>query len=72
MGVEPATGGKVVHMGYSRQWLTGTLRRIGYSREADAAMQELPEEIEREELEAWADRHHISRDELTNRMGGSP
>jgi hypothetical protein len=59
-------------MAYERQWIIDQLRHIGYTREADDAAQTLPKEVSAEELMAFADRHGISRDELVNRMGGSP
>jgi len=59
-------------MGYSRQWLVDTLRRIGYPHEADEASRLLPDEFDLQQLEEFGDRHGISRDELINRMGGSP
>lgn len=62
----------MVHMGYSRQWLVDTLRRIGYLQEADDALRVLPDEIDLQQLKEFGDRHGISRDELINRMGGSP
>jgi hypothetical protein len=62
----------VVHMAYSRQWVVDTLRRIGYTQEADEALRVLPEEIDLQQLEQFGDRHGISRDELVSRMGGSP
>ena len=62
----------VVQMGYSRQWVVDTLRRIGYPQEADEALRVLPEEVDRRQLEEFGDRHGISRDELMSRMGGSP
>ena len=62
----------VVQMGYSRQWVVDTLRRIGYQQEADEALRVLPEEVDRRQLEEFGDRWGISRDELVSRMGGSP
>jgi hypothetical protein len=62
----------VMRMAYSRQWLVDTLRRIGYPQEADEALQELPEQIDLQQLREFGDRHGISRDELVSRMGGSP
>ncbi len=59
-------------MGYSRQWVADTLRRLGYQQEADEALRVLPEEIDLKQLEEFGDRHGISRDELVSRMGGSP
>jgi hypothetical protein len=62
----------VVRMGYSRRWVVDTLRRIGYPQEADEALRVLPDEVDPEQLEEFGDRHGIPRDELINRMGGSP
>jgi hypothetical protein len=59
-------------MSYDRQWVVDTLRRLGYTREADEAAQVLPEQVSAQELLELADKHGISRDELTSRMGGSP
>jgi hypothetical protein len=59
-------------MAESRQWVVDTLRRMGYSREADEAAQELPDPVNIEELTEFGRRHGISRDELVSRMGGSP
>jgi hypothetical protein len=59
-------------MAYSRQWVADNLRRLGYEQEADEALRDLPEEMDRQELERWADQRGISRDELISRMGGSP
>lgn len=59
-------------MAYSRQWVVGSLRRLGYQREADEALRVLPDEIDREQLVDFGNRYGISVDELINRMGGSP
>lgn len=59
-------------MGYSRQWLVDTLRRIGYPEEADEALRVLPDDIDLKQLQEFGDRHGINRDTLINQMGGSP
>jgi hypothetical protein len=59
-------------MGYSRQWIVTTLRRLGYEEEADAAARDLPEDVELEQLEKFGDEHGLSRGVLIDRMGGSP
>ena len=59
-------------MGYSRQWLVDTLRRIGYPEEADEALRVLPDDIDLKQLQEFGDRHGINRDTLINRVGGSP
>jgi hypothetical protein len=63
---------RVMLMGYSRQWLADTLRRLGYAGAADEALQVLPEQIDLQQLQEFGDRHGISRSELVDRMGGSP
>jgi hypothetical protein len=55
-----------------RSWLVEVLRHLGYTQAADAALQELPKEVSMDQIIAFGDRHGISRDDLTSRMGGSP
>jgi hypothetical protein len=59
-------------MPQDRQWLVDTLRRLGYSQAADDAERELPDQVSLEEIQKFADRHGLSRDEVVSRMGGSP
>ena len=59
-------------MAYSRQWLVDTLSRLGYTQAADDALRVLPDQIDVKRLEEFGDQHGISRDELIDRMGGSP
>jgi hypothetical protein len=59
-------------MAYDRQWIIDLLRRLGYGREADEAAQVLPDQVSVEQLQEFSDQHGISRDELIDRMGGSP
>jgi hypothetical protein len=59
-------------MAYTKQWLVDFLRRLGYTEAADDASRELPDEFDRSQLQEFADRHGISRDEVTDAMGGSP
>ena len=58
--------------GYDRKWLVDLLCRLGYTREADDALQVLPEEIDLQQLQRFADRHGIYRDDVISQMGGSP
>ena len=62
----------MIPVGYSRQWVADTLRRLGYTRAADEALRVLPDQIDLKQLREFGDRHGISRDTLTDRMGGSP
>jgi hypothetical protein len=55
-----------------KQAVVDELRHLGYQEAADAAVRELPDQVSRKELEEFGDRHNVSRDELVNRMGGSP
>jgi hypothetical protein len=59
-------------MAYTRQWLVDLLRRLGYKQAAEDALREMPEEFDLKQLQAFGDRHGISRDEVTDAMGGSP
>jgi hypothetical protein len=59
-------------MSHDRQWIVDTLHRLGYTQAADEAAQVLPEQVSVEQLLDFADRHHISRDEVISQMGGSP
>ena len=59
-------------MAYTRKWLVDTLRRIGLAQAADDALREMPEQFDLKQLEEFGDRHGISRDEVTDAMGGSP
>lgn len=55
-----------------KDWLVDVLRHLGYVEEAEAALKELPDHFSKEELEQFGNRHGINRDEVMNRMGGSP
>ena len=59
-------------MGYNRQWLVDLLCRLGYTQAADDAARVLPEEIDLQQLQRFADRHGINRDDVISQMGGSP
>ena len=59
-------------MAYTRQWLVDILRRLGYTQAADDALRKMPEEFDLKQLQEFGDRHAISRDEVTDAMGGSP
>ena len=71
-GVKLKTGARVMPMGYSKKWVVDTLLRLGYQQAADDALRVLPDQIDLKELQAFGDRHGISRDTLIDRMGGSP
>jgi hypothetical protein len=55
-----------------RSWFVQILRHLGYTREADAALRELPDQLSLDQVIEFGDRYGISRDELMSRMGGSP
>lgn len=59
-------------MEVSRQWVIDTLRRLGYAEQADEAQKVLPDPVDFEQLAQFAGQHGVSRDELIDRMGGSP
>ena len=57
---------------YSKQWVIDLLRRLDFPGAADEAAKTLPDPVDIDELERFADRHGISRDDLISRSGGSP
>lgn len=59
-------------MEVSRQWVADTLRRLGYAQQADEALNELPDPVDYERVLRFGEQHGVSRDELIDRMGGSP
>jgi hypothetical protein len=59
-------------MAYTKQWLVNILRRLGYTQAADDALQEMPEEFDLQQLQEFSEKHGISRDKVTDAMGGSP
>jgi hypothetical protein len=48
------------------------LNHMGYSEAAEDASRVLPESLDLAQLQAFGDKHGISRTELESRMGGSP
>ena len=62
----------VVTMDVSRQSVVDALRRLGYSQEADEALMVLPDPVDENQVLRFGEQHGISRDELIDRMGGSP
>jgi len=59
-------------MAQDRQWLVDSLRHVGLTQAAEDAERELPEQVSLAEIQQFADRHGISKDEIISRMGGSP
>jgi hypothetical protein len=59
-------------MAYTKEWLVDLLRRLGYTEAAEDASRELPDEFDLSQLQEFGDRHGISRDEVSDAMGGSP
>ncbi|MGD0243475.1 MAG: hypothetical protein ABSB59_24595 [Streptosporangiaceae bacterium] len=59
-------------MAHDRQWLVDSLRRVGLTQAAEDAVRELPDPVSIEEIQKFADRHGIPKDEIISRMGGSP
>lgn len=57
---------------YSRQHVIDLLNRLGYKQFAEEASQVLPDPVDADTMSAWCAKHGLSRDELVNRMGGSP
>ena len=59
-------------MAYRKKWLLEMLRRLGYTKAAEDALREMPDEFDLKQLQDFGERHGISRDEVTDKMGGSP
>ena len=59
-------------MALDRQEMVNLLRRLGYAQAADDAARTLPDLVSADQVQEFADRHSITRDELISQMGGSP
>ena len=59
-------------MEVSRQRVIDLLHSLGYPQVADEALRDLPDVVDLKEAQDWSERHGISRDVLTDLMGGSP
>ena len=57
---------------YSRQELVAIMRRTGYTELADEAERVLPDPVDSDQLQAFAQRHGVSKDDMISEMGGSP
>ena len=55
-----------------KRWFVHTLHQLGYTEAAEEAERELPDPVSLDEIEKFADRYNISRDEVMSQMGGSP
>ena len=60
------------YVAYSRQEIVEILRRTGYKELADQAERELPDQIDLDQIQAFAQAHGIDRDSIISEMGGSP
>ena len=56
----------------ARKFLVDRLRQIGMTQAADEAERVLPDPVDFAEVVAFCEQHGLSRDQLTDRMGGSP
>jgi len=57
---------------YSREEVVAIMRRTGYPELADEAERVLPDPVDSGQLEAFARRHGVNRDDMISGMGGSP
>ena len=64
--------GRQVRPTWSRAHIVANLRRAGYFDAAEAASHTLPEEVDEAGLLKLSREHGISRENLTDSMGGSP
>jgi hypothetical protein len=59
-------------MDFPRQQLIQVLRRAGLADVAAAAQKSLPDPVDSKVLERFCARYGLSKQSLTDRMGGSP
>ena len=59
-------------MSYSKHEIVTLMRRTGYAELADEAERVLPDQIDQDELQAFAQAHGLNRDDIISEMGGSP
>lgn len=59
-------------MQLSRQQVINVLRKTGFPQLADEARDSLPDPVDSEQVEAWAQTHDVNLSQLIDRMGGSP
>jgi len=64
--------GQVGPVSLSRQEIIQMLRRAGLADAAAAAQRSLPDPVDSKALERFCARYGLSKDSLTDRMGGSP
>ena len=57
---------------YSRQEIVSLMRRTGYEELADEAERALPDPVDADQLQAFAQAHGVSREDIISEMGGSP
>jgi hypothetical protein len=57
---------------YSRREVVTIMRRTGYTELADEAERVLPDPVDADQLEAFASRYGVSKDDIISEMGGSP
>jgi hypothetical protein len=62
----------VAEMQYSRREIVTLMRRTGYRELADEAERVLPDPIDPDQLEAFAQAHGVTKDDIISEMGGSP
>ena len=63
---------QVVTVQLSRQHVVDLFLRVGMTEMANAALRDLPDPVDREQVAAWGGRWNVDMDYFINRMGGSP
>jgi hypothetical protein len=61
-----------ITMQYTRQQLFEVLSKVGLHEAADAAVRELPDPADLDQVQEWGMRRGITRDLLISWSGGSP
>jgi len=62
----------VIAVQLSRQHVVDLLRRAGLTEIAEAALHDLPDTIDREDVAAWGGKWNIDMGYIIDRIGGSP
>jgi hypothetical protein len=62
----------VIAVQLSRQHVIDLLLRVGLTEMAEAALHDLPDPVDREDVAAWGGKWNIDMDYFINQMGGSP
>ena len=67
-----ASESSVIAVQLSRQHVIDLLRQAGLTEMAEAALHDLPDQVDRGDVAVWGGKWNMDMDYLIDRMGGSP